>query len=421
MNKTHDPMEYVRGLQQLLVSDKKRIGFLFGAGSSLAKKNKDSIAIPAIGEMTRQITETLSINPKFKDALAEIRAEIEKGKDFCTIETILSSLERKIQVLGGGVLNGLNVSEFETLKSKLKSEIQQAVSIHAEIEKSPADTIHSEFAEWIKRADKKFPIEIFTTNYDYLFEIALEYCGIAYFDGFTGAYKPFFDAEAVEDMKHLPKQTKLWKIHGSLGWHLDDNNNRVWRKDSDTEDILIYPSALKYDQTRKQPYVALGDRLSNFLKQPDSVLITCGYSFGDYHINERIMSALKSNISAHVYAFIYDKMWDGNAPKYSIADESELARLAFTQRKLTVIGMRSAIIGCKFGDWKLQREPDPDDSIIISSYFDEDAAQDDCKEKNKTFQSNEVWTGRGEFRLNDFKFFVEFLKSMMVFEAEDNK
>jgi hypothetical protein len=34
---THDPSEYIRGLQALLVSDKKKIGFLFGAGTSLCK------------------------------------------------------------------------------------------------------------------------------------------------------------------------------------------------------------------------------------------------------------------------------------------------------------------------------------------------------------------------------------------------
>ena len=33
----HDPSEYIKNLQQLLSSDKKRIGFLFGAGTSLVK------------------------------------------------------------------------------------------------------------------------------------------------------------------------------------------------------------------------------------------------------------------------------------------------------------------------------------------------------------------------------------------------
>ncbi len=56
----HDPSEYIRGIQQLLVSDKKRIGFLFGAGTSLAKKNSDSVTIPAIGKMTELIEEELN-------------------------------------------------------------------------------------------------------------------------------------------------------------------------------------------------------------------------------------------------------------------------------------------------------------------------------------------------------------------------
>jgi hypothetical protein len=53
---THDPSEYIRGLQALLVSDKKKIGFLFGAGTSLAKKDKiKSKNIPAISKMTSDI------------------------------------------------------------------------------------------------------------------------------------------------------------------------------------------------------------------------------------------------------------------------------------------------------------------------------------------------------------------------------
>ena len=33
MNKYFDPKEYIRGLQQILISDTIRIGFLFGAGT----------------------------------------------------------------------------------------------------------------------------------------------------------------------------------------------------------------------------------------------------------------------------------------------------------------------------------------------------------------------------------------------------
>lgn len=42
----------------------------------------------------------------------------------------------------------------------------------------------------------------------------------------------------------------------------------------DQEDILIYPSTLKYKESKKQPFESLLDRLSNFLKQDDIILIT---------------------------------------------------------------------------------------------------------------------------------------------------
>ena len=52
----HDPSEYIRNLQQLLVSDKKLIGFLFGAGTSLVKNPKTNEAyVPAITDMTKDI------------------------------------------------------------------------------------------------------------------------------------------------------------------------------------------------------------------------------------------------------------------------------------------------------------------------------------------------------------------------------
>ncbi len=45
---TYNPSEYIRGLQQLLVLDKKKIAFLFGAGTSLSRKNEESITVPLL-------------------------------------------------------------------------------------------------------------------------------------------------------------------------------------------------------------------------------------------------------------------------------------------------------------------------------------------------------------------------------------
>lgn len=89
--KEFNPINYVRGLQQILTSDKKRIAFLFGAGTSLSKKNENSSNVPAIEEMTRLVIEELSKEELFASALIEIKEEI----PYLTIETLLSNLETK--------------------------------------------------------------------------------------------------------------------------------------------------------------------------------------------------------------------------------------------------------------------------------------------------------------------------------------
>ena len=329
----HDPSEYIKGLQQLLISDKKNIAFLFGAGTSFAKKNERSINIPAISQMTEDIEKILKETNLYRQALIEMRQEIESSGSRYNLESLLSNIELKIQIIGEGVLNKLKKENFNSLITELKKEIKKIVSVHEKIlEGGLKDLIHVDFAEWIGRSNRKYPIEIFTTNYDYLFELGLENNNIPFYDGFTGSYKPFFNAESIEDMGFIPKQTKLWKIHGSLGWHYDDNTKKIYRKESNSEEIFINPSTLKYDESKKQPYTALMDRLTNFLKQPDTVLTTCGYSFGDEHINERILTALKSNDSGHVIALFYDINMVGTKKEY-------LLKILFDVRGLCCFGI----------------------------------------------------------------------------------
>lgn len=408
---TYDPSEYIRGLQQILVSDKKKIAFLCGAGTSLSQKTKKSVTVPAVTKMTKLIEENLREKAKFNEAINEIKQEI--GEDKFNVETLLSNIEEKRNVIGKGILNQLNETDFDELITLIRENIREIVSIHTQIKNSQDinNVVHVDFAEWIGKTERKYPVEIFTTNYDYLFEIGLEEKNVPYYDGFSGSYKPFFNSESVDDLSFLPNQTKLWKIHGSLGWHVHEK--KVIRTCSDEKDMLIYPSILKYADSKKQPYIALMDRLTNYLKQPDSVLFVCGYSFGDEHINERIMTALKTNTTAHVFVLFYDIIWEENKKKYELTENSFLAKLAKENSKLSILGCRNAVFGCKFGAWKLKREPDKTDTISVNLYFDEDAPLDIRAEIGKEQHGNEIWTGEGEFVLPDFFKFVSFLQSMI--------
>lgn len=416
----HDPSEYIRGIQQILISDKKKIGFLFGAGSSLACKSEKSLTVPAIGKMTFEIVEALGTKvEKYKIALEEIKQEL--GEKCFNIETILSNLEQKASFIGKGTLNSLNKADFDELIKEMKKRVREKVSVHnvhlcniATKEEFKqivnkeivSELVQSDFSNWIGQAERKYPIEIFTTNYDFLFELGLEHKEIPYYDGFCGSLRAFFNPESVEDFSFLAKQTKLWKMHGSLGWHFDKDTEKILRVSPDDDDILIYPSSLKYRDSKKQPYESLLDRLSNFLKQDDSILITCGYSWGDEHINSRIISALKTNTTSHVIGLVFDK-YD------RIVKDSKLAKIGMENSKVSLYASRNAIIGCSFGEWVLKSEPSKDDTINLNLYFDEDAHTSLEEALNNEVKGAEVWTGKGEFVLPDFSKLVKFLNTMV--------
>lgn len=407
----HDPSEYIRGVQQILISDKKRIGFLFGAGTSLSKKNESSLTVPAIGRMTKEIVEKLGEeNESFRTALNEIKDEI--GEDKFNVETLLSNLEQKASIIKHGTLNSLKKADFKSLISEVKKNVRKKVSVHLDhgkvVKKDiTQNLVQTDFANWIGQAERKYPIEIFTTNYDFLFELGLEHREIPYYDGFCGSLRPFFNPESVEDLSFLSNQTKLWKIHGSLGWHYNKDSGKILRVNPTDDDILIYPSTLKYKDSKKQPYESLLDRLSNFLKQDDSILISCGYSWGDEHINARIISALKTNTTSHVIGLIFDKYRDENDKvHFSLNETSQLTKIGKNNPKISIYAGRSAIIGCNYGIWKLKSKPTEDDMENISLYFEED-------NNIITESGEEIWTGEGVFTLPDFGKLTTFLNSMI--------
>lgn len=406
----HDPSEYIRGLQQILISDKKRIGFLFGAGTSLSSKNDKSLTIPAIGKMTKEIVAEIgNEDSKLKIALEEIKNEL--GKDNFNIETILSNLEQKRSIIGNGILNNLQHEDFKCLIDRIKCEVRKKVSVHIDKDKIVGrevleEMVQSDFANWIGQAERKYPIEIFTTNYDFLFELGLEYKEIPYYDGFCGSLRSFFNPESVEDLMFLPNQTKLWKIHGSLGWHHERDLDKIVRVSPSDNDILIYPSTLKYKDSKKQPYESLLDRLSNFLKQDDSILITCGYSWGDEHINSRIISALKRNTTSHVIALVFDKRVKDEEVYFELEKDIRLLDIGRDNPKISIYGGEKAVIGRKLGTWKLKSKPSKEDAIEL--YFKEELSS--CS--NNTTE-DATWFGLGEFILADFSRLTTFLNSMV--------
>ncbi|RKL66487.1 SIR2 family protein [Salipaludibacillus neizhouensis] len=136
-------------------------------------------------------------------------------------------------------------------------------------------------------------INFFTTNYDTLLEDALALEKKLVIDGFTGGSMGFWNPK-VFNTSYQASTFKLFKLHGSIDWHKDDENGLIrcrygTKYLSDNSNLLIYPQATKYIETQKDPFAFLFNKFRESLNiERDNVLVTCGYSFGDNHINNEI-------------------------------------------------------------------------------------------------------------------------------------
>lgn len=290
----HNPDQYMASLRQILAQGRKRIALLVGAGApaGIYPPGSDKPLIPAVAGLTDMVLEALKA--KYGNTLGSVQVEIENPN----IESILSRVRSLAGVIGKTKVNGLDGEGYKQLSEAICEQI--GIIVDKPLFDGPSP--YTEFVTWISGTGREHPVEIFTTNYDLLFEQAFERARVPYFDGFSGAHKPFFDPSSVANNDLPTRWTRLWKLHGSLGW---DANVRgeVVRTGKASATHLVFPEHLKYDQTQKAPYAALFDRLRAFLMTPDTLLIATGFSFADAHISARIDECLAANPSASVFAF----------------------------------------------------------------------------------------------------------------------
>ena len=152
------------------------------------------------------------------------------------------------------------------------------------------------------REHRTQPIEFFTTNYDTLIEDALALHAISYTDGFCGGAVAYWKPSTLGRTKSEDTKIRatVTKIHGSIDWtRLEDAVIRRRISDSYPEgetDLLIYPQALKYELTKREPFDTLfGQFRKSLHRRLPQVLFSCGYGFGDEHVNQEILSCAERN------------------------------------------------------------------------------------------------------------------------------
>ncbi len=339
----HNLDQYMSDLRQILAQGKKRIGILLGAGAPVGIKvdNDGKLAdngtplIPAIEGLTKQVQDGLTDQEKL--VLKEVLGTF---KHTPNIEEILSKTRSLALVLRDTQHKfGIhNQDAFDKLGTSICNKIGSIVN-----PKLPSNTTaYNRLAGWIGGTDREFAVEIFTSNYDLLMEEALEMAKIPYFCGFSGSHEPFFDAATIANNDSLPSRwARLWKLHGSLGWGHNEREEFVSGKGRDHAE-MIYPDHLKYDHIQKLPYTALFDRLRKFLMTPDTLLLSCGFSYKDAHISAVISEALAANPAARVFACQFQELEKENAA----------VALAAKRPNFSVYASDKAIISCVAGKWE---------------------------------------------------------------------
>lgn len=415
----HDAAQQARNLRQVLQDDKQRIGCFLGAGCPLGiydAAGKDSIVlIPAIEKLTERVADALDASDRTAGATSTFKNDWDSLCEECkpsdgkasTVEDILTELRTLANRRGSAPILGMTKKSLNDLDDKICALVTE------QMRKSlPAYRCsYHRFASWVGGLHRLSSVEIFTPNYDLLFEQAFEQHPLPHFDGFVGSREPWFDLSAIEHDAIPTRWTRLWKLHGSINWEKAEETvngtlaMRIVRvtREAAAGKVMIFPSHLKYDQSRRMPYLAMLDRLRSFFhgasvrKRGDTTtrdedaprLIVCGYSFLDEHLNEVLLDGLRGNRNAQCFALMFSNL--SNHPR--------VVEYAIKQRNLTVLAKDGAVIGTRVG---LYRSGTAGDDEYKPWLYEEEVSTTDPTKLDM----------QPRCRLGDFHYFGLFLEQL---------
>ena len=262
------------------------------------------------------------------------------------------NLEDQLRAIGQ-LIEGLSVigddkkEAWETKREELlKSLLQGVLSTEHDIDLALTNKNCPEKANPIRRCLSGFllpfvsrsapreRLHVFTTNYDRLIEYGCDLLGVRIMDRFVGSLAPVFRSTRLGiDMhynppgihgepRYLEGVIKFTKLHGSLDWRATEgpagypeaqrrglpfgaSGDHSATNELSNDQLIVYPNAAKDIETLEYPYAELFRDFAAAACQPNSVLFTYGYGFGDDHVN-RVLIDMLSIPSTHLAIISYD-------------------------------------------------------------------------------------------------------------------
>lgn len=276
----------------------------------------------------------------------------------------MNDLSKKLKPKLGGIdgnadleteLGKVDDSKIDEIKKIIRDEVVKGDRTC--LKKSLEDTNY--FEAIIKMMEKFYnshpkKIDIVTTNYDCVLEYALSKSNYNFTDGFTGRSLSKFNPEAFGERKII----NLIKVHGSLNWFSDENNDIFYLPcEHDSNKLkyrMVVPARNKYHEASQEPYRTLIKKSDNAIEKASSFLVV-GFGFNDEHLTPKIDDKIKASTPIVI---ITKKATDScigklkNAGKYCLFEESDSqTKVRFKKGK----DSDQKTVGLKEDYWKLDK------------------------------------------------------------------
>lgn len=248
------------------------------------------------------------------------------------IEDVFMAREGCLKEKCSSIIESKNIEDFLSftiLYEKLNGEIkdQDGNSLRNKLEKKIADACrldldvtnkhHQDFIRKLTARKPSEPrVQLYTTNYDTLFEQAAQKMNYTIIDGFSFSYPRIFNGtnfthdivyrehtRVKQEESFIPNVIQLFKLHGSIDW--EKTKGKIYQKEHTEHPCIIYPASEKYESSYEQPYFEMMSHMQTTLRKEGTLLIVAGFGFQDKHIQNAIKEAVFQNPNFHLLIVCY--------------------------------------------------------------------------------------------------------------------
>ncbi len=272
------------------------LNILCGLGTSLDCTSEGKKVAPTMGDLWS------GIKTQKEELLLKVIELTPYDSSDDNIEELLSCCKLAMGFYKEGSKEYKAVEEFVTFAENL---IVDRCNF-CEDDKLDLSSHQSFLLKFARRGNKSRRANLFTTNYDLVFEVAASNTGYILNDGFSFSYpRKFLSTNfnidfvqsriANKEPNYLEKVINYYKLHGSIDWERAGDSGVTKKNGKADSPLMIFPRASKYEMSYQSPYLEMITAFQTQLLNNNSCLIICGFGFNDNHISSHILNALRTN------------------------------------------------------------------------------------------------------------------------------